>query len=71
MTGSKVRILSYLRNHTGITSMDAYEYLGITRLSARIQELRKLGYNIKTVIVEDRNRFGEPIRYARYVLEEE
>lgn len=71
MRGSKARILEFLRSHDGITSMGAYRYLGITRLSARIQELRKLGYRIKTVIVNGTNRFDEPVRYAVYVLEED
>ena len=70
MTGSKPRILDYMKEHKGITSQDAFKELGITRLSARIKELRELGYNISTVMVDGTNRFGEPVRYGLYRLVE-
>lgn len=68
MRGSKVAILAYLRKNPWITSKDAFDKFGITRLSARIKELRDAGYHIETVMVETMTRFGEPCRYARYVL---
>ena len=71
MKGSKVRILDYMRTHNGITSQDAFRELGITRLSARIKDLRELGYNISTIMVDGTNRYGEPIRYGLYKLVEE
>lgn len=54
-----------------ITSRDAFEYYGITRLSARIKELREMGYDIRTIMVETTTRFNEPCRYARYVWKHE
>ena len=71
MKGSKLRIIEYMKTHGGITSQDAFGHLGITRLSARIKELRELGYNITTVMVEGQNRFGEPVRYGLYKLTED
>ena len=72
MKGSKPRILDYMKKHNGmITSQDAFKYLGITRLSARIKELRELGYNISTIMVDGMNRYGEPVRYGLYKLMEE
>ena len=71
MRGSKPRIIEYMKIHKGITSQDAFRELGITRLSARIKELRELGYNISTIMVEGTNRFGEPVRYGLYKLMEE
>ncbi len=71
MKGSKVRILDYMRKHRGITSQDAFKHLGVTRLSARIKELRELGYNISTIMVDDFNRYGEPVRYGLYKLEDD
>ena len=68
MRGSKVAILEYLRTHKWMTSKDAFELYGITRLSARIKELRDRGYHIETVMVEGTTRFGEPCNYARYIL---
>jgi len=71
MTGSKPRILDYMRKHHGITNRDALLDLGIARLSARIQELRESGYNISTVMVDGTNRFGERTRYGLYKLVED
>lgn len=71
MRGSKPRIIEYMKEHGGITSQDAFKHLGITRLSARIKELRELGYKIDTIMVDSFNRYGEPVRYAKYVLKGE
>lgn len=70
-TGSKPRIIKYMKEHGGITSQDAFTHLGITRLSARIKELREMGYNIKTLMIESTNRYGELVRYGLYKLIEE
>ena len=68
MKGSKPRIIEYMKSHNGITSQDAFIELGITRLSARIKELREFGYNISTIMVDGTNRFGEPVRFGLYKL---
>ena len=68
MKGSKPRIIEYMRKYKGITSQDAFRYLGITRLSARIKELREAGYNISTIMVDGVNKYGEPVRYGLYKL---
>lgn len=68
MKGSKLRIIDYMGKHEGITSQDAFMEFGITRLSARIKELRELGFNISTIMVDGTNRFGEPVRYGLYKL---
>ena len=68
MRGSKVAILEHLRKNPWLTSKEAFEKYGITRLSACIFDLREKGYNIETIMVETTTRFGETSRYARYVL---
>jgi len=68
MRGSKTRILNHLIRYGGLTSKEAFERYGITRLSARIKELREMGYDIKTFMEEGENRYGEAVRYGRYVL---
>lgn len=68
MRGSKVAILEHLRNFPYLTSKEAFEKYGITRLAACIFDLREMGYIINTVMVDTTTRFGEPCRYARYVL---
>ena len=64
------RVVEYMKNNNGITSQDAFRELGITRLSARIKELRDIGYDISTIMVDGTNRFGEPVRYGLYRLVE-
>lgn len=63
-------ILKHLKTHkTGITPMDAVERFGCYRLSARISELRRMGYEIATEHETKKNRYGTPVTYARYTLE--
>lgn len=71
MRGSKLAILEHLRKYPWLTSKDAFELYGITRLAACIFDLRERGYYIETVMVETTTRFGEPCRYARYILKGE
>lgn len=49
------KVLQYLKINGSITSMDAFNKLRITRLSARIYDLRKMGHTIGSVYrrVED------------------
>ena len=61
-------ILNYMQTHKGITSMQAFEKFGATRLSAIVFVLRKRGFNIITVEKTGTNRFGEPVRFAEYRL---
>lgn len=63
-------VLEYMREHKGITPMEAIELFGITRLSGRIFELKKQGISIRRVDCEGLNRFGKKTRYARYELRE-
>ena len=68
MRGNKPRIINYMQTHGGITSMDAFRDLGVTRLSAAIFDLRALGYDIVTLMIDGTNRYGDAVRYAKYVL---
>ena len=67
MKGSKLRILDYLKRHGSITSVEAFQLFGITRLAARIKDLRDKGYLIDTVMLNSVNRYGEDVRFAKYV----
>lgn len=65
------KILRYLETHKrGITSMDAFTRFGISRISARIFDLRQMGYPIQTIREVKNNADGQTIQYARYVLGE-
>lgn len=58
------RIATYLKKGGRLTPIDALNLFGCFRLSARIADLRKMGYKVKTRIVS-RNRKN----YAEYYLE--
>ncbi len=63
------RVLDYIKKFGSITSMQAYTDLGVTRLSARIYELRH--YRNLEIISETmtrKNRYGENCTYAKYSL---
>lgn len=66
----KELILNHLQNNYGLTQLEATERYGITRLQARIYELKKEGYNIVGQPVYSRNRYNKPVRYFRYILKE-
>lgn len=65
------RIIEYLKEFGSITWIEAFRDLGIARLGARIFDLKRDGYKIIAEIEASKNRFGEPIHYARYKLAEE
>lgn len=64
----KDRILEYIRKFGSISSFEAYANLGITQLGARIDQLKKEGYEFKTEWESNTNRFGEKTDYKRYYL---
>lgn len=59
-----------LTSGKSITSMEAFKKYGMTRLSGIIFVLRQRGYNIDTIMLEGKNRFGKDTRYAKYRLNE-
>ena len=65
------RILQYMKNcpDHSMTSMDAIQNFGATRLAAVVFQLKDKGYNITTIMEDGYNRYGEPVRYARYRLD--
>lgn len=64
----KDRILEYIRNFGSISSFEAYSDLGITQLGARIDQLKKEGFEFRTEWESNTNRFGEKTEYKRYYL---
>ena len=61
-------ILRHLQDFKTITTWEAYQEYGITRLPSRIHELRKI-YNISDETINFTNRYGNPGRYKKYKLE--
>lgn len=64
-------ILAYMREHGSITTFEAFEQLGITRLAARIADLKKLGIVIQSYVCSGINRYGKVVTYTRYWIVEE
>lgn len=61
-------VLNHLKEHGSITSLEAIEKYGATRLSAIIFNLRKRGYKIDTVDTDFVDRYGYKSRYGNYIL---
>ena len=62
------KVLEHLKEHGTITSMEAIDMYGATRLSAIIFNLRNRGYNIETHDMPFVDRFGNSSVYGKYVL---
>lgn len=67
MTPQMQRLLTHLKSKA-ITPIEAWQTLGIYRLSDTVYKLRKLGYDIKTIQTKSFNRFEEVVRFATYEL---
>jgi hypothetical protein len=67
MTQQNADVLDFMQRNGVITTMDAFDKLKITRLSARIWDLRHLGFEI---IGTDKSRKenGHVIRWREYRL---
>lgn len=65
----KSEILQYMRDYGGITQKDATDYIGCTRLAARISDLRRDGHRIEARPKKVPNRHGEMVLVAEYRLE--
>ena len=57
----KDRVIEFIDQHGGITTVDAYNRLGITQLGTRIYELKEAGYIFSTPRVKG-------TRLVRYVI---
>lgn len=61
--------MNYLRDNGKITSLEAYNQLGATRLSAVIYELKRKGYKITSKNIIVTTRYGKT-NVCEYRLEE-
>lgn len=62
------RILQYIEETGSITQMEALKEFGCMRLASRISDLKRQGVPVKRTMETAKNRYGEPISYARYSL---
>ena len=66
--GQQAAVLAYIIQHDSITSMEAFEHLGVTRLSAVVYNLKKKGYKIKSESEQVKTRYGATATISRYSL---
>lgn len=64
----KAWILAQLKTGRKLTTWDCIVERGCTRAPARINELRREGYNITTTMRSGTDRNGEPCFYGVYEL---
>lgn len=65
----KQKILDHLARRGSVTTMEAFTELGITKLTTRISELRRDGYDIVAERVVLRDNYGRvKTRFNRYRL---
>lgn len=67
-TNKTNEVLKHLQTYGSITSIEAINLFGATRLSAIIFNLRKRGYNIISVSKKTKDRYGHVVPYAEYTL---
>jgi hypothetical protein len=65
----EMMVLNHLIENGTITSLEAIQEYGITRLSDRIYTLRNKGYLITNDWTSGLNRFGKKVRWVKYTLE--
>ena len=61
-------VMAHLRTRGKLTPVQAMTNYGIMRLAARVEELRRLGWDIETEMVVNNDGAGGSTRYARYKL---
>ena len=62
-------VLQHFSKYKYLSSMQAFDLYGITRLSATIYDLRQKGIKIGSVWRTVINRYGNQVRYMDYYLE--
>ena len=65
------KVLEYIKENGSITTLEAFNDLGVTRLSDRIFCLRNKGIDIKTTRKSVKNRYGSRVSIAIYTLDKE
>lgn len=70
MTTQCQRILQYIDENGSITQIEALRELGCMRLASRMCDIKKMGYPVRKTTEVSKNRYGEPVHFAKYYIEE-
>ena len=62
------RVVAYMKKEHGITTLEAFKNLGVTRLSARIHDIRDMGYVVGDEFIKVIDRSGTETRVKMYWL---
>ncbi|MES2635824.1 MAG: helix-turn-helix domain-containing protein [Pseudomonadota bacterium] len=60
------RLLEHFQNGKSITSLEAYQKLGITQLAARITDIEAHGFKLDRERITVKNRFNEECHVVKY-----
>ena len=58
----------HLENKNKLSRFDAFKLYGITRLSDKIFQLRKRGWDIQSEKIKTKNRYGLNCEYFNYFI---
>ena len=61
-------VLAHLIKYGSITTIEAFQKYGCTRLPARIFDYRAMGYDIESDSLTTKNRYGNTVTVAVYRL---
>lgn len=62
-------VLQHLKDYDSISTWEAIQKYGITRISDKIFRLKKKGYSIIAEDITFTNRYGKKGKYSKYMLE--
>ena len=66
LTDQQMDILCYIFDFGSISPMEAFNDLGITKLSTRISEMKVLGIQFDQAYEGRENRYGKIVHFMRY-----
>lgn len=62
-------VLEYIRNYGSITQLEAMADLGVSRLAARMSDLKAMGFDVHKTMATSYNRFGKKVSYSKYTID--
>jgi len=68
MVTQKQLVLKYMNDFGSISPLEAFKDLGITRLAARVSDLKEEGVVINSTRESTLSRYGKRVSYCRYTL---
>jgi uncharacterized membrane protein len=67
-TTQEQQVIDYITEHGTITQAVATRQLSVSRLSARIWDLKKIGYEFERAFIYGENAHGKTVRYVSWSM---